>query len=1070
MNTSRFFALLMALLLLLSMPVIRPVQAQRPAVYPELAAKVAEQGTINLIVGLKLPKGFTPEGYLDARGVAEQRAAIRQAQDALLASLGSGAHAYARYEFIPFMAVRVNSAAWELLTLSPLVNSIAEDVPVPLLLESAVPVSGVPNVWAEGVEGSGWAVAVLDTGSQWHHEFLGGQDHSRVVSEACYSNAGDQGTTLCPNGQKTQESGHAADPNVPACSQDGVNPDGGSLCTHGTHVAGIAAGSHTYASVTFDGVARGASIIAVQVFTRFPPSICGGSSSCVMSYTSDQISGLQRVYNLRNTYNIAAVNMSLGGGGYTEAQQTQCDSDNAATKAAIDTLRSVGIATIIAAGNNGYVDKVSAPACISSAIAIGASTDYDTIASFSNMNGMVELMAPGVAIVSSVSSPNTPGNNYASMQGTSMATPYAAGVWTLLKSMKPSASITDTLTALQNTGPLIQDTRTGGSTSKPRVQADRAAMALNQATWIGSTTAWNTASNWSTNAVPNRLTSITIPGSPSGGNFPVLNSVAAVGNVTIENGAQFIMNAPLTMTVAGNWTELGTGTFNATDGTVWVVGGYDHVFTMSGTANDQFNHLLIGNGSENTTLTMGSALKLNGDLTLMQNARLNGGNQTLYVGGHWNDAGSTFVHGTSTVVLQGTGKTVNRDNLTPTRLSQNFGEYDGFSNNSFTSSPPSGWTEQNNGASGNDWYYGRYASFELDKAFAMRWWNGTTGNADAWLFSPALSLEPYKTYTLTFAYRVASSSYAQNLDVKLGTSPNWGSMTQSIYTASGLNNTTWTTVTQAFQVSSAGTYYLGFRNYRTPQAQYYGLLLDNISLQAGDKLEFYNLIVNGSVTAADPVWVKHDLTVNAGATFDLGTQTLTVDNTLTNNGTLKQTKLVNNSAVEFLHVRDAANSADKYHGVDITTSGNMGNVTVAIKGNQTACTTNPYDPLLKRCFTITPTTAQTATIRYWYTEAERNDQIANAMKVWHYAGPPANWTQVGSSYSYSESGTSCTSGGGLACWMQATDIATYSPFGLGSGGQPNVITFVKLQTHSTPWVWVGFVTLFLLLGLSFRRR
>lgn len=1070
MNTGRFLALLVALLLLLSMPVIHPAQAQEPAAYPELAAKVAEQGTINLIVGLKLPKGFTPEGYLDARGVAEQRAAIRQAQNALLASLGSGAQAYARYEFIPFMALRVNSAAWELLTLSPLVNSIAEDVPVPPLLQSAVPVSGVPNLWAEGIEGSGWTVAVLDTGSQWHHEFFGGVSNSRVVSEACYSNAGNEGTTLCPNGQKIQESGHAADPNVAACSQDGVTLDGGSLCTHGTHVAGIAAGSHAYASVSFDGVARGASIIAVQVFTRFAPSYCGGSSPCVMSYTSDQISGLQRVYNLRNSYNIAAVNMSLGGGGYTAAQQAQCDSDNAATKAAIDTLRSVGIATIIAAGNNGYVDKVGAPACISTAIAIGASTDNDFIAPFSNMNSMVELMAPGVAIVSSVSSPNTPGNSYASMQGTSMAAPYAAGVWTLLKSMKPSASITDVLTALQNTGPLIQDTRTGGSTAKPRVQADRAAMALNQTTWVGSTSAWNTASNWSTNAVPNRLTSVTIPSAPSGGNFPALSSVAAVGNVTIENGAQLIMNAPVTLTVAGNWTELGTGTLNATDGTVWVVGNYDHTFTMSGAANDQFNHLLIGNGSENTTLTMGSALRVNGNLTLAQKARLNGGSQTLYVGGNWNDAGSTFVHGTGTVVFQGTGKTINRDNLTPTILGQNFGEYDGFSNNSFTSSPPSGWTEQNNGASGNDWYYGRHASFELDKAFAIRWWNSTSGAADAWLFSPALSLEPYKPYTLTFAYRVASGSYTQNLDVKLGASPSSGSMTQSIYTASGLNNTTWITVTQGFQVSSAGTYYIGFRNYRTPQAQYYGLLLDNISLKAGEKLEFYNLVVTGSATALDPVWVKHDLTVNAGATLDLGTQTLTVDNTLTNNGTLKQTKLVNNSTVEFLRVRDAANSTDKYRGVDITTSGNMGNVTVTIKGNQTACTTNPSDPLLKRCFTITPTTAQVATIKYWYTEAERNGQNANGLKVWHYDGPPANWTQVGSSYTYSEGGINCTSGGGLACWMQATNINTYSPFGLGSGDKPTAITFARVQARSLSWVWGGLAVLLLLLGLSFRRR
>ncbi len=1068
MSKKRFFTLFLGLVFVFGMARWQPTSAQNPQVYPALAAKVAEQGYVNLIVGLKLPKEFTPEGYLDAKAAAQQRAAIRAAQQSLLNSLGSGAQAYALYEFIPFMALRVNTVAWELLTLSPLVTSIAEDRPIPLALESSVPVSGVPTVWNEGIEGSGWAVAVLDTGVQWHHEFFGGTEHSRVVSEACYSNAGDEGTTLCPNGQKTQETGHAADPNIAACSSDGSNPDGGSLCRHGTHVAGIAAGSHAYASVSYDGVARAASIIGIQVFTRFSASQCGGSSPCVMSYSSDQISGLQRVYALRNTYNIAAVNMSLGGGGYTESQQGQCDTDNAATKAAIDTLRSVGIATIIAAGNNGYVDKISAPACISTAIAVGASTDFDTIASFSNMNSLVELMAPGVAIVSSVSSPNTPGNTYMSMQGTSMATPYAAGVWTLLRSMKPAASIDDILAALQNTGPLIVDTRTGGSTSKPRVQADRAAMALNPVTWVGSTGAWNEGANWSSNAVPSRLSTVTIPTSPSGGNYPVLNANASVGHLTIENGAYITVTSPYTLTVAGNWTSVGTGTFYAITGTVHFVGNYDHSLTMSGTSDDHFYNLTIGDGSDATVLTPASNVKINGDLTIAQNAKLNGGTHTFYVGGNWVDAGTSFVHGTSTVVFQGSGKTLTRHELAPLLLTQTFSEYDGMSDNSFTTAPPAKWTEQNNGGTNNDWYYGRFASLELDKAFAIRWY-GSSGSADAWLFSPALSLEPYKPYTLTFAYRVVNSSYAQNLDVKLGNSPTSTAMTQTLYTATNINTTTWLTLTQSFTVGGKSTYHIGFRNYRTPAGSY-GLMLDNITLKSQDKLEFYNLVVSGSVTAAKPLWVKNDLTVSPGGVLDLGTQTLTVDNTLTNTGTLRQTRSVNNATVEFLHVRNAADNADKYHGVDITTTGNMGNVTVTIRGNQTSgCTTNPYDPLLKRCFAITPDTTQSATVKFWYTEAERNNQVANAMKLWHYSGPPANWTQVGTGYTYSEDGTSCTSGGGQACWMQATGVNTYSPFGVGSGDKPTALVLFKMRAHSTAVLPFGALALGLLV-LFWRRK
>lgn len=41
---------------------------------------------------------------------------------------------------------------------------------------------------------------------------------------------------------------------------------------------------------------------------------CGGTAPCYLSFTSDQIAGLERVYELRDSFNIAAANLSLGGG------------------------------------------------------------------------------------------------------------------------------------------------------------------------------------------------------------------------------------------------------------------------------------------------------------------------------------------------------------------------------------------------------------------------------------------------------------------------------------------------------------------------------------------------------------------------------------------------------------------------------------------------------------------------------------------------------------------------------------------------------------------------------------
>jgi subtilisin family serine protease len=193
----------------------------------------------------------------------------------------------------------------------------------------------------------------------------------------------------------------------------------------------------------------------MQIFSQFPATseYCTGTP-CVLSYTSDQILGLQRVYSLRNTYNIASVNMSLGGGSYTE--NCDADADYTAEKAAIDTLRSVGIATVIAAGNDGASDAISGPACISTAISVGATDKTDVVASYSNSASILSLLAPGVSIYSS-----TLLGAYAYKSGTSMATPHVSGAWAVLKSTRPTATVSEILNVLTATGKGITDARNG---------------------------------------------------------------------------------------------------------------------------------------------------------------------------------------------------------------------------------------------------------------------------------------------------------------------------------------------------------------------------------------------------------------------------------------------------------------------------------------------------------------------------------------------------------------------------------------------------------------------------------
>ncbi|NUR29170.1 MAG: S8 family serine peptidase, partial [Catenulispora sp.] len=106
---------------------------------------------------------------------------------------------------------------------------------------------------------------------------------------------------------------------------------------------------------------------------------------------------------------------------------------------AIDALAAAGIAVVVAAGNSGpRCDTISdPPAPYRSAITVAAVTRAKKVASFSSRgtpgSGKPDVAAPGQAIVSAF-----PGNTYAELDGTSMATPHVAGLIALLWSKEPA--------------------------------------------------------------------------------------------------------------------------------------------------------------------------------------------------------------------------------------------------------------------------------------------------------------------------------------------------------------------------------------------------------------------------------------------------------------------------------------------------------------------------------------------------------------------------------------------------------------------------------------------------------
>jgi subtilisin family serine protease len=196
------------------------------------------------------------------------------------------------------------------------------------------------------------------------------------------------------------------------------------------------------------GVAPGARLWAVRVLNN------SGSGT-----TSTIICGINWVTANANTIEVA--NMSLGGVG----SDSSCGSWDSYHNAICNSVNA-GVVYVVAAGNSYANSSNYRPATYAEVITVSALSDFngepgggapqtcrvdvdDTFADFSNYGSDVDMIAPGVCIYSTYRS-----SSYATMSGTSMASPHVAGAAALYLANNPNATPSQVKSAIQNAGNL----------------------------------------------------------------------------------------------------------------------------------------------------------------------------------------------------------------------------------------------------------------------------------------------------------------------------------------------------------------------------------------------------------------------------------------------------------------------------------------------------------------------------------------------------------------------------------------------------------------------------------------
>ncbi len=351
------------------------------------------------------------------------------------------------YSHLPVMFVNVKSLdGLKKLAGDRRVKGIYKNRALKPFLAESLPLIKQPSAQAAGFLGAGTAVAVLDSGVDYRGDNYG---NGTTFGDCTGLNTPGDCLSLpaVPSGCKV------------ACSHDFTKTDDGSLDNdgHGTNVAGIVM-----------GVAPDTRIVSLDIFT--------GSGNALSAWDSDILAAINWVIAHKSTYNIVALNMSLGG---SEHHTSPCISGDAYVVPLAE-AKSAGILSTVASGNDGYYNAISSPACVPAAVSVGAVYDSsdpsigwacpgdvpapDLVPCFSNSAYYLTFLAPGCEILSA--------NMTEAMCGTSQASPHVAGAIAVMKGSNayPSDTPDETISRLVSLAVPVTDPSNGIVT--PRINLE----------------------------------------------------------------------------------------------------------------------------------------------------------------------------------------------------------------------------------------------------------------------------------------------------------------------------------------------------------------------------------------------------------------------------------------------------------------------------------------------------------------------------------------------------------------------------------------------------------------------